>query len=39
MAKKGIDKSKLMVRIVAAILAGLMVLSFGATIIFYLVAR
>ena len=35
--RKGIDKSKLAVRIVAATLAGLMVLSFAGTVIYYLV--
>ena len=34
--KQKLDKSKLFVRIMAAILAGMMVISFGATLIFYL---
>ena len=37
MAKKKIDKNKLMVRIVACIMAGLMVLSLSATCIIYLI--
>lgn len=37
MAKKKIDKSKLMVRIIAGIMAGLMVLSITATCIMCLV--
>lgn len=37
MAKKGIDKSKLFVRIVAGTMACLMVISFAATCIYYLV--
>lgn len=36
MAKKKIDKSKIIVRIVATILAALMVFSIAATLIFYL---
>lgn len=39
MAKKKIDKQKLITRIVAGILAGLMVLSVGFTLIWYLVAQ
>lgn len=37
MAKKKIDKQKLITRIVAAILAGLMVLSMAFTLIWYLI--
>lgn len=37
MAKKKIDKQKLATRIIAGILAGLMVLSFGFTLIWYLI--
>ena len=39
MAKKKIDKQKLATRIIAGVLAGLMVLSVGFTLIWYLVAR
>lgn len=39
MSKKKIDKQKLVTRIVAAVLAGLMVLSIGFTLIWYLVAQ
>ena len=39
MSKKKIDKQKLVTRIVAAVLAGLMVLSIGFTFIWYLVAQ
>lgn len=39
MSKKKIDKQKLITRIVAAVLAGLMVLSIGFTLIWYLVAQ
>lgn len=39
MSKKKIDKQKLVTRIVAGILAGLMVLSIGFTLIWYLVAQ
>ncbi len=39
MSKKKIDKQKLITRIVAGILAGLMVLSVGFTLIWYLVAQ
>ena len=39
MSKKKIDKQKLITRIVAGILAGLMVLSIGFTLIWYLVAQ
>lgn len=37
MSKKKIDKQKLAVRILAAVLAGLMVLSMAFTLIWYLV--
>ncbi len=39
MAKKKIDKQKLATRIIAGVLAGLMILSVGFTLIWYLVAR
>lgn len=39
MAKRKIDKQKLATRIIAGILAGLMVLSVGFTLIWYLVAQ
>lgn len=39
MSKRKIDKQKLITRIVAGILAGLMVLSIGFTLIWYLVAQ
>ena len=39
MAKKKIDKQKLITKIVAGILAGLMVLSVAFTLIWYLVAQ
>ena len=38
MAKKKIDKQKLATRIIAGILAGLMVLSMGFTLLYYLFA-
>ena len=38
MSKKKIDKQKLMTRIIAGILAGLMVLSMGFTLLYYLFA-
>lgn len=37
MAKKKTDKNKIMVRIVAGIMAGLMILSISATCIIYLI--
>ena len=39
MAKKKIDKQKLATRIIALILAGLMVLSIAFTLIWYLIAK
>ncbi len=39
MAKKKIDKQKMMTRIIAGVLAGLMVLSVGFTLIWYLFAK
>ncbi len=39
MAKKKIDKQKLITKIVALILAGLMVLSMAFTLIWYLIAK
>ena len=39
MSKRKIDKQKLITRIVAGILAGLMVLSVAFTLIWYLVAQ
>lgn len=39
MSKRKIDKQKLITKIVAGILAGLMVLSIGFTLIWYLVAQ
>lgn len=39
MSKRKIDKQKLITRIIAGILAGLMVLSIGFTLIWYLVAQ
>lgn len=39
MAKKKIDKQKLATRIIAGVLAGLMVLSVGFTFIWYLVSQ
>ena len=37
--KPKIDKNKLFVRIMASVLAGIMVLGFAATLIFYLVGQ
>ena len=39
MAKKKIDKQKLVIKIIALILAGLMVLSMAFTLIWYLIAK
>ena len=39
MAKKQIDKRKIFTRIMACILAGLMVVSIAGTLIYYLVAK
>lgn len=39
MAKKKIDKQKLVTKIIALILAGLMVLSMAFTLIWYLIAK
>ena len=39
MAKKKIDKQKLITKIIALILAGLMVLSMAFTLIWYLIAK
>ena len=39
MAKKKIDKQKLITKIIALILAGLMVLSMDFTLIWYLIAK
>lgn len=39
MSKKKIDKQKLMTRIIASILAGLMVLGVGFTFIYYIFAK
>ena len=39
MAKKKIDKQKLITKIIALILAGLMVLSMPFTLIWYLIAK
>lgn len=39
MAKNKIDKQKIITRIIAGILAGLMVLSIAGTLIFYLIDR
>ena len=39
MAKKKIDKQKLITKIVALILVGLMVLSMAFTLIWYLIAK
>ena len=39
MAKKKIDKQKLISKIIALILAGLMVLSMAFTLIWYLIAK
>lgn len=37
MAKKKLDKSKLVTRIIAAVMAGLMVAGFSFTLIYYLI--
>ena len=37
MAKKHKDKSKIAMKIMAAVLAAMMVIAFGATLIYYLV--
>ena len=39
MAKKKVDKQKLITKIIALILAGLMVLSMAFTLIWYLIAK
>lgn len=39
MAKKKIDKQKLITKIISLILAGLMVLSMAFTLIWYLIAK
>ena len=39
MAKKKIDKQKLITKIIALILAGLMVLSMAFTLIWYLISK
>lgn len=38
MAKKKIDKGRLAIKIIAGICAGIMVIAFGGTLIFYLMA-
>jgi len=38
MAKKNIDKSKIFTKIMAGILAAMMVIAFAGTLIYYLVA-
>ena len=38
MAKKNIDKSKIFTKVMAGILAAMMVIAFAGTLIFYLVA-
>ena len=38
MAKKSIDKSKLFTKIMAGMLAAIMIIAFAATLIYYLIA-
>lgn len=38
MAKKNIDKSKIFIKVMAGILAAMMVIAFAGTLIFYLLA-
>ena len=38
MAKKNMDKSKIFIRIMAGVLAGIMVIAFAATLIFCIIA-
>lgn len=38
MAKKNMDKSKLFIRIMAGVLAGMMVIAFAGTLIFCIIA-